>query len=247
MKKRLFASLWFSLAVVLGALARPCASDLLRAFVKGQPRCQGKSTSYWRRELDYERCYNCDGSVACPSPPQGFIHRICPLATWRRSQEDGIDLIVQGGRDAIPVLTALLRDSATPRVRQNAACALGKIGPEAHEAVPALIEALEDPYAEVRDASACALGAIGPAAHRAVLALISSLRDQDAQVCRSAAAALGGIGPDAAGAVPALVETLSDKNQLVRAAAAYALEPIRITHESLQQLGAAAFGFWTAA
>ncbi|MDW8100242.1 MAG: HEAT repeat domain-containing protein, partial [Anaerolineae bacterium] len=46
--------------------------------------------------------------------------------------------------------------------RKAAAGALGRIGPEAKEAVPALIQALRDEHAWVREAAAEALGRIGP-------------------------------------------------------------------------------------
>ena len=46
---------------------------------------------------------------------------------------------------------------------------LGRFGPAAHAATPALIEALADEY--LRQEAAIALGKIGPAAHAAVAAL----------------------------------------------------------------------------
>ena len=49
-------------------------------------------------------------------------------------------------------------------VRQNAALALGAIGPAAESAVPALSEALGDSEWAVRRQAAIALGEVGPAA-----------------------------------------------------------------------------------
>jgi HEAT repeat protein len=64
-----------------------------------------------------------------------------------------------------------------PEVRQKAAFALGKIGPKAEAAVPALSKALKDENFDVRWSAAEALGEIGPKAEAAVPALIESLTD----------------------------------------------------------------------
>jgi HEAT repeat protein len=54
-------------------------------------------------------------------------------------------------------------------IRREAARALGEIGPEAKEAVPELIEALNDEDMDL--IALCALGRIGPAARAAVPAM----------------------------------------------------------------------------
>jgi HEAT repeat protein len=98
-----------------------------------------------------------------------------------------------------------------PRVRSLSAVALRSIGPKAVNAVPELIQALNDPAAYVRAPAADALGSIGPAAKAAVPALGERLlaTAEQTYVLRSAAAALGNIGPDAAGALPALQRALT--------------------------------------
>ena len=60
-------------------------------------------------------------------------------------------------------------------VRQTAAGALGKIGPEAKAAVPDLSKALKDEDKYVRQTAVRALGDIGPEARDAVPALIEAL------------------------------------------------------------------------
>jgi HEAT repeat protein len=110
--------------------------------------------------------------------------------------------------------------------RRYAAEALGKIGPEAKEAIPALIAALNDQDADVRRYAADALGEIGPEAKVAVPALIAALNDQDIVVRSSAAEALGKIGPEAKEVVPALIAALKDQKVLVRSSAVHALGKI---------------------
>jgi HEAT repeat protein len=118
---------------------------------------------------------------------------------------------------------------------------LGRIGPEARAAVPALIESLTDdavvdPAAgySIRDDrdfvggtvaayTATALAQIGPGA---VPGLIEALRSKNANVRRIAAKVLGKIGPAARQAVPWLRPLLKDEQGGVREAAAQALKQI---------------------
>ncbi len=58
-------------------------------------------------------------------------------------------------------------------VRRCAARALGRIGPKAKNAVPALLRALEDSEPTVRDAAKVALGRIDPAALDRALVLLA--------------------------------------------------------------------------
>jgi len=100
----------------------------------------------------------------------------------------------------------------------SAAGALGRIGPEAKEAVPALAEALKSLSLDVRDYAVNALGKIGPEAKEAVPALTEALKDLDFKW--DAVKALGKIG---APAVPALAEALKDPDSGVRISATDAL------------------------
>src|SRR5439155_8038 len=93
--------------------------------------------------------------------------------------------------------------------RGRAAEALGRIGPAAKEAVPALARAMKDKdEVSVRAAAAEALGRVGAAA---VPELIEALKGKDAGQRALAAGALGRIGPGAKEAVPALEKVLDDK------------------------------------
>lgn len=131
--------------------------------------------------------------------------------------------------------------------RRQAVRALGRLGPQAEDAVPALIDSLKDndhigvgtsskgafedsyAYNSMREAAVWALLRMGPKAedallHSGVPLLVAGLTDSDPGVRDHSARALGAIGPKAKAAVPALKDCLRDKNASVRRAASFALE-----------------------
>jgi HEAT repeat protein len=138
-------------------------------------------------------------------------------------------------------------------VRVQAAIALGKIGPRARNAVPALFEALKDP--QIYEASMEALEIIGLDSKEAIPALIEALKCKDLRtfaaerllnigtdavpelikalegdygpVREYAAWILGKMGPDAEEAIPALTRALWDKDKRVRGTAQKALQEIK--------------------
>lgn len=75
-------------------------------------------------------------------------------------------------------------------VAASTAFDIGKIGPRAQAAVPALIRLLRDGDQAGRAAAAYALARIGPAAREAVPALREALQDEDPAVARNAREAL---------------------------------------------------------
>ncbi|MHB1558173.1 MAG: HEAT repeat domain-containing protein [Isosphaeraceae bacterium] len=149
------------------------------------------------------------------------------------------------GREAagtVPVILPFLKDE-DPRVCWYAAEALANIGPEARDAVPALIEALqsdavatgkdEENYnvltkAPIRLIAAYALARIGPDARAAVPALTAALSGPDSRVRLTAAGALGRMGAAASPSVPDLVR-LATRGSNIQVAVQAA--------ESLRQLG----------
>jgi HEAT repeat protein len=146
--------------------------------------------------------------------PHPDVRVACAKAIWS----------IQGeARQAVPVLIAALREP----VSWEAALILASIGPNASNAVPALIERLKHekvprPLRET-PVAALALGQIGAAA---VPALIETLASSNPRVRTSAALALGYVGPQASGATPQLVDLLSDSDGDVRRAATLSLGTI---------------------
>ena len=69
---------------------------------------------------------------------------------------------------------------------------LGRFGPRAAEAVPALVSALEDPSPVVRSAAIMALGKIGPKAKAAIPALTAIQDDQLRSLAKDAAKEIAG-------------------------------------------------------
>ena len=92
------------------------------------------------------------------------------------------------------------------------------------DAVPALIQTLQNQDISVRGNAANVLGQIGEEAVDAVPALTLALQDLDPEVHQYVAWALGMIGKGAKDAVPVLIQALKDPE--VRDSAAKALKKI---------------------
>ena len=87
---------------------------------------------------------------------------------------------------------------AAPQTRNAAAYEISGMGPAAAAAVPALIEALDDPEATVRFPVTVALGEIGPAAKAAVPKLKKMMEEENNdEIAAAAKRALRRIQPDA--------------------------------------------------
>jgi HEAT repeat protein len=97
-------------------------------------------------------------------------------------------------------LSAWIADlkAEAPQTRNAAAYEISGLGPAAVSAVPALIEALEDPSAAVRFPVTVALGEIGPAAVGAVPRLRKMMdEDMNDEIAASAKRAIRRIKPEA--------------------------------------------------
>jgi len=124
--------------------------------------------------------------------------------------------------DAVPVIITQL-DTESPRVREVAAKALGRIGSRPNESLPALERLLLDPRSFVRAAAASSCGRFGPNSKRIVPQLINSLSDDYADVKTSAVFALGELGPVAVEATSRLTTLSRSRNVLLRECATDAL------------------------
>jgi HEAT repeat protein len=135
-------------------------------------------------------------------------------------------------RAAVPGLVTALEESAgdKPIPRGEVIRALGRIGPAAAEAVPALRKELGTNC----DAALEALGNVGPAARDAVADVSVYLRDDEKGTRSAAARTLGDVGPAAKAAVPRLKMLLRDEHGEVRTWATYAL--LRVTGETTTYL-----------
>ena len=107
-----------------------------------------------------------------------------PFRQWGL-RETAIDALARIGKPAVPALVEALHD-LNPELRDQAALALARIGPQAVDAVPDLIAALRDDDETVRKDAVRALGQIGPQAAIAVPELIEVLREAEATKARSA-------------------------------------------------------------
>lgn len=108
-------------------------------------------------------------------------------------------------------------------VRYRAATLLSQIGPQARNAVPALIRTLSDNEPLVIQQSAIALGEIGPEASNAVPALVEALKNGNEFVRTAATGALGKIGRFDETVIIALTEAKKDWCASVRRNAEIAL------------------------
>ncbi len=96
------------------------------------------------------------------------------------------------------------------KVRRKAIEALTTIGPDAKNAVPALIKALDDDDAEVRIGAIGAIGAIGPAAKQAVADLARFMSDRSPVFCMQAIKTIVKIGVVNETSVSALLKAMKD-------------------------------------
>jgi len=130
-------------------------------------------------------------------------------------------------KPALQALVAVLTDKKLDsETRWNAARTLGKLGPNGVDAIPVLVESLEDEAATVREHSAEALGDIGPLAADAVPDLVSVLDDPATRVRRDAVRSLGQIGKASRQAILEMKKLLEDPEEIVREAAENAIRAI---------------------
>ncbi len=145
-------------------------------------------------------------------------------AADKESLSYALEALESLGPPAVPILIDALRYQS---VRPLAASILGRMGPVAKEATPALAEIVsKDKDVRARCAALLALGGIGPGAAVAASTAADALGDPEERVRYSACYALGKMGSAAVTSVPALQKRLNDKDPTVAMAAAWALAKI---------------------
>ena len=108
--------------------------------------------------------------------------------------------------------------------RMKAANELGFMRTDAAEAVPALIDALQDDYEPVRRNAIYALGAIGKSTIEPLISALDSEKEAfDMEPILHICDAAHGLAATGASTVPALISALKDERENIRASAAYAL------------------------
>ncbi len=137
---------------------------------------------------------------------------------WRQEVKD-LSPQNPASRSAVPGLIAIVNDPGVPwYTRRQMAITLGRLGKTAPEAVPVLIELLDDDPTDEhapRIWAAKALSPFGPEARTATPRLVAILQDDKLPVAerQGALETLAQIGGAHPRAIPALVETLNIKPQ----------------------------------
>ncbi|MBI5366392.1 MAG: HEAT repeat domain-containing protein [Planctomycetes bacterium] len=130
------------------------------------------------------------------------------------------------GEVGVPALEAALR-GPSDGLRRAAVASLGRIGPPARAALPALREAVSARVTACSTAALEAIGLIGP--EQCDLAAIArALQASEERLCRAALVAAGGVGADALPLVPHMIAALQSKDEVneVASAAARALSRV---------------------
>lgn len=136
------------------------------------------------------------------------------------------NLLAGMGQAAVPHLIEALQDALGSQAVELSSIfltVLGRLGPEAREAVPVLLELAQDRRPELRMPAIRALGNIAPNDPAAFALLKNALGDPDPEVRCRAALALGKAGLEA---IPALEAALRDADAEVRCATVMAFRTL---------------------
>ena len=144
-----------------------------------------------------------------------------------------VDAFASHGKRVVPLCIRSVEEKRP--LRKYAIQVLIQIGPDASEAVPALIGTLDDSDAELRQEALFGLGAMGSAAADAVSAIAKRLADNEPDVQYAACYALGKIGPPAASALPALQQAMQASDDFLKMAATWSSLKIDPDNSALQQ------------
>lgn len=150
-----------------------------------------------------------------------FANLSYAAGAWLQSQTEPADKA-----KVVSKLISNLKDQSYWPDQYRAAEALGRLGPAAKDAVPALAAALKDPERFVRMSAARALGQLGAASKEALPALAAALNDSDSFVRGTAARTLGRVGAISPEVWAPMKEAAKDKDLDVQRAATEAWNSI---------------------
>jgi HEAT repeat protein len=175
--------------------------------------------------------------------PQRILPALGQMLDARGAEvlDDVLNVLASMGEPAVPLLERLLR---MREARARAARLLGRVGPGAKAALPALGDLITCEDAAVRREAILAIGAMGSAAGQSVPAIIEAMHDANTSVRYSACYALGQIGQGASAAQTALQKEIDGADPLLALVSAWALARIEpdcahTTSKALPQLMAA--------
>lgn len=140
-------------------------------------------------------------------PVSQYIKTVTTSENDRRIDE-AVEALIAIGEPAVPYMIKAWRDNPDTEIRCRLARALEPIGPGAMEAVPLLIEALDEIDERQVSCAAYALGGMGHAALPAKDRLAALLRSSDTATQVNLLYALGSIGADAADEIPLILEAV---------------------------------------
>jgi HEAT repeat protein len=229
----------------LGEVARPAIPALRQAFENGSAwvrlNCGGalEDLGTPRKELvpgyrEVLASTNTTASVEAARRLQGHVpdEELLPVVQEalkddeaRSDAQEVLRKLEPKGKEGSSALVATLVSNLHNRsssVQSDAVFQLARMKPVPKEAIPEMLELLQDEEASVRRSTCSAVGTMGGAyAAQTVGPLLEILKkDEEAEVRAAAASALGEIGPAGKAAIPGLIEALQkDKESKVREAA----------------------------
>jgi len=225
MKTRRLWLLCLVVGVTLGGL-------LYHALLDPEPSYDGKSLSRWLDDLYSEK--KADGFEAAKALGKIGPKAVPGLIEALHFKESRLRQPIISFKEKLP---AAIRDwLPTPRpsnwCRSMAADGLGEVGPGAHAAIPALMDALTQSHYQ-DGPCAFALCRITPVSGKTVLAVSKLLESDDWRYRLGIAYCLGALGPAAKPAVPSLIAALDHGSADLRGAAGPALWKIGETNIAL--------------
>jgi hypothetical protein len=229
--RKLGIAIGLLLVVLMAAiLAVPECRLTISGYIRGEHLFKGRPTSYWRYEVEKYVSW-CEHPRRPARSLWGKFLEYFSWGGWGNRPD-----VLWGNPKAVPVLIDLTKERTNRGLYVQAYNTLSALGPSASDAIPSLIEDVND---EDIYRSTCALNVLPHLGPDGVPILIGALKDDRPQIRAQAALDIARVEPPARDAIPALVEALQDEEEGVRTWAAMALK--RIDPEEAKKAGAEKF------